>query len=534
VEARVRRVMSALNMAHSGPRGSQELRIHESALHALSILTEEDTAFEWDSAARLWLDRVEQLKTTDVKVPAALRAELRPYQVEGFHFLYRMTELGLGACLADDMGLGKTVQILAVLLERISRGPVLVVAPTSVCSNWMIEIQRFAPSLPAYEFTGQERMSLLANLGAEGSPHPVIICSYALLQQDSEHLCKVEWGSVVLDEAQFIKNPTSRRALAAYKLKAQYRIAATGTPVENHLGDLWSIFHFLNPELFGTWRGFDRAFVKPIERDADAEKQALLRKHVQPYILRRLKSQVLPDLPPITTIRHEVRLSESEALRYALLRRQIHEKLSTTYGRRQHKLEILAEIMRLRRFCCHPKLVFPDADYDASKVETFLQLVEELRQSDHRALVFSQFVDFLGLVRDRLDEQGIPYTYLDGSTPKRDRQARVEAFQAGETPLFLISLKAGGFGLNLTAADYVIHLDPWWNPAVEAQATDRAHRIGQDRPVTVYRLITKNTIEERIVQLHEEKRRLADALLEGGDKAGAVDTEDLLALLNQA
>ena len=256
-----------------------------------------------------------------------------------------------------------------------------------------------------------------------------------------------------------------------------------------------------------------------------------MKKLVQPFLLRRRKDDVLQDLPPITTLRHEVRLSEDETLRYALLRRQIHDKLRTTYGKRDHKLQVLAEITRLRRFCCHPRLVFPDAPTESSKLQVFLELAEELHDNGHRALVFSQFVDFLGLVREQLDERKLGYLYLDGSTPKDTRQARVKAFQAGEAPLFLISLKAGGFGINLTAADYVIHLDPWWNPAVEAQATDRAHRIGQERPVTVYRLVTKDTIEERIVELHREKRAIADAVLDETASATDLTSEALLELL---
>src|SRR4029079_150495 len=256
-----------------------------------------------------------------------------------------------------------------------------------------------------------------------------------------------------------------------------------------------------------------------IERDRNSEQRAELKALIAPFLLRRVKNDVLADLPPVTIVRHSVRLSEDEALRYALLRRQIHEKLRTAHGKRQHKLQVFTEITRLRRFCCHPRLVFPDAPLQASKLTAFLELAEELRDNGHRALVFSQFVDFLDLAREALDERGVSYSYLDGSTPKEVRHARVEEFQSGSNELFLISLKAGGFGLNLTAADYVIHLDPWWNPAVETQATDRAHRIGQERPVTVYRLITENTIEERIVELHQTKQALADALLSEGNQA---------------
>jgi SNF2 family DNA or RNA helicase len=258
-----------------------------------------------------------------------------------------------------------------------------------------------------------------------------------------------------------------------------------------------------------------------------------LQEQIKPFILRRTKSEVLAHLPPLTVVQHSIQLSETEAQGYARLRRQIHDKLYTTHGKRENKLEILAEITRLRRYCCHPRLVFPEADLEASKLEAFLDLVLELRENQHRALVFSQYVDFLDIVRQRLDEAVVSYQYLDGSTPKAQRQARVDAFQAGEGTLFLISLKAGGFGLNLTAADYVIHLDPWWNPAVEAQATDRAHRIGQERPVTVYRLITKDTIEESIVLLHQNKQALADALLEGGSQAAQLSVGELVGLIDK-
>jgi SNF2 family DNA or RNA helicase len=359
----------------------------------------------------------------------------------------------------------------------------------------------------------------------------VLIVSYALLQQDAAALCAVEFHTAVLDEAQFIKNANSLRAKAAFSLNARYRVAMTGTPVENHLGDLFSIFRFLNEGLLGSWKHFQLRYMRPIERDGESEQREALKRLIQPFLLRRTKDQVLRELPPLTTLRHEVRLSEEEALRYGLLRRQIHEKLRSVTGKREHKLRVFAEITRLRRFCCHPRLVFPEASHECSKVQTFLELVEELTENGHRALVFSQFVDFLDLVREQLDERSIPYLYLDGSTPKAARGARVAAFQAGEAPLFLVSLKAGGFGLNLTAADYVIHLDPWWNPAVEAQATDRAHRIGQERPVTVYRLVTKDTIEEQIVELHKEKRALAEALLDGTDVASRLDAEELQALL---
>jgi SNF2 family DNA or RNA helicase len=533
VEARVRRVISALKAASSGRRSAAGLRLPKSALAALTELSEPENGFEVDTEGRAWLDRVALLSQQEFSLPQALRATLRPYQLDGFRWLSHLSELGLGACLADDMGLGKTVQILALLVARAEQGqgPALVVAPTSVCGNWLLEIERFAPSLRALEYVGKDRAALLAKLGEPEGAATILVCSYTLLQQDRAELAAPSFGTVVLDEAQFIKNSESLRAQAAFSLSAKQRIAATGTPVENHLGDLWSIFQFLNPGLFGDWAHFRRTFLMPVERDGSREATDELRKLVKPFVLRRLKRDVLPYLPPITEVRHDVHLSEDETLRYGSLRRQIYEKLYTTHGKRFNKIEVLSEIMRLRRFCCHPALVFPDAPNECSKVDSFLNLVEELRENQHRALVFSQFVDFLNIVREQLDERGVSYEYLDGSTPAAERQARVAAFQSGNASLFLISLKAGGFGLNLTAADYVIHLDPWWNPAVEAQATDRAHRIGQERPVTVYRLITRETIEDSIVQLHVKKRQIAETLLDGGEAAGSLNAEELLDLI---
>ena len=535
VEARVQRVLAALRAVNSKPRGA-ELRLPRSALFALSELNQPGNGFELDVEGSAWLERTLQLSGKAFALPEGLRATLRPYQIEGFRWLSYLSELGLGACLADDMGLGKTIQILALLLARAgeAHGPTLVVAPTSVCGNWRAETERFAPSLTPALYLGKDRHLLLQRLSGASAASSVVICSYTLLQQDQEQLAAIQWGTVVLDEAQFIKNPQSLRAKAAYSLSAKQRIAATGTPVENHLGDIWGIFRFLNPGLLGDWLHFKHTFLMPVERDGGREATELLQKLVRPFLLRRLKRDVLSDLPPITEVQHDVVWSEDESLRYALLRKQIHDKLYTTHGKRNSKLEVLAEIMRLRRFCCHPALVFPDAPRECSKVDSFLELVEELRENSHRALVFSQFVDFLALVREQLDERRIRYEYLDGSTPQAQRQARVAAFQEGDAPLFLISLKAGGFGLNLTAADYVIHLDPWWNPAVQAQATDRAHRIGQERPVTVYRLITTHSIEASIVNLHVSKRQLAGALLDDGDAVGGLTAEELLSLVSDS
>jgi len=523
VEERIRGVMAALRAQTSS---RPEVEIHPAAFETIRRAV--DGGLEVESDAKEWLARADTIESETFPLPDSLQATLRPYQVDGFQWLCRLSELGLGACLADDMGLGKTLQLIALLLRRRDLGPALVVAPTSVCGNWVRELSKFAPSLEVVEWIGKDRTRATLSAGT------VLICSYAMLQQDEAELAARTFATAALDEAQFIKNPDSLRARAAFRLQAGQRIALTGTPVENHYGDLWSIFHFILPGLLGDFATFKRRFIQPIESGSSANAdpgeapETMLRKLVQPYVLRRRKQDVLSELPPLTEVQLEVQLPERDELRYALLRKQIHDKLFTAHGRRHSKLQILAELTRLRRFCCHPRLVFPEAEAESAKIEAFLDLAEELRENQHRALVFSQYVDFLGLVREQLDERGIAYEYLDGSTPAAARQARVDAFQEGSASFFLISLKAGGFGLNLTAADYVIHLDPWWNPAVEAQATDRAHRIGQDRRVTVYRLVTKNTIEQQIVELHRKKQRLARSLLDETEGSGNVTADELL------
>ncbi len=533
IERRVRRVMAALAGASSPKKSANELKLGAARLPALKLL-EKMAEFDIDAPSREAFENL-SIAAPAAPIPSSLRADLRTYQLEGFRWLKRMTDLGLGACLADDMGLGKTVQIITLLL---SRGPGLdhlVVAPTSVCTNWLREIARFAPELEATEYVGNKRSALLERqpLNAQAESR-VTIASYGLLHEDRERLSEVPWDTVVLDEAQFIKNPVSLRAQAAFSLQAKCKIAATGTPLENHLGDIWSVFHFLNPDLLSSWASFETHFAKPIQREGDTIRRDTLREIVRPYLLRRTKAQVLKELPELTTVRHEVTLSKEDALRYAHLRQQIYEKLYNGTVKRTNKLEVLAEITRLRRFCCHPQLVFPEAPPESRKIDAFLDLADELAQNGHRALVFSQYVDFLGMVMERLNERGMSYESLDGSTAKAQRQERIDRFQAGETPLFLISLKAGGLGINLTAADYVIHLDPWWNPAVTSQATDRAHRIGQTQPVTVYEFVTRNTIEEDILALHQSKKKLAQSLLEGGEEVAQLEPEDLLKWLENS
>jgi SNF2 family DNA or RNA helicase len=373
----------------------------------------------------------------------------------------------------------------------------------------------------------------------------VLVCSYGLLQLDGDLLTGRAWHTAVLDEAQAVKNAATRRAKAAQALAADFKLALTGTPVENRLGELWAIMAFANPGLLGSAEQFHQRFAGPIERDGDAQAGRRLRRLVAPFLLRRTKAEVLADLPPRTEIVHTVVPGPKERALLEALRQQAEQTVAqalaagggASAGGGQAQMHILAALTRLRRAACDPRLVAPELGLVGAKVQEFERLAQELVAGRHKALVFSQFTDFLGLLRERLDAAGLKHQYLDGSTPQAQRTQRVAAFQAGEGDFFLISLKAGGFGLNLTMADYVIIADPWWNPAAEDQASGRAHRIGQQRPVTVYRLVTQGSIEDRIVQLHQRKRTLAEGVLTAQDGDGAagggavMDAAQMLALL---
>ena len=535
LSAELREQLSAIAAASPelSEGGSGPIELPVTALSALEGLLTPGSGIAVDAPTRKWRDEFSKVFDSKPRLPRGLNAELRDYQLDGFRWLARLGELGFGACLADDMGLGKTVQLIALLLHRARTGPALVVAPTSVGDNWLRELARFAPSLKAHGFTGADRARLLEDLG----PRDVIVTGYATLQQDAARLQAITWGTLILDEAQFIKNAQAQRTRAALALRASMRIAATGTPVENHADDLYSLFQFVQPGLLGSAAAFRRRF--PLDEDSAAGRDSRrnLRKLIQPFLLRRTKAQVLAELPPVTEIEHQVELSAEETAIYESIRRAAVEKLGSngnSAGPRNegaNKFAILAELTKLRRVCCDARLVVPEARIESSKLAAFAELMDELVSSGHRALVFSQFVDVLELAASSLESRGKTYQYLDGSSTTKQRSAAVDAFQAGEGDAFLISLKAGGFGLNLTAADYVIHLDPWWNPAAESQATDRAHRIGQQNPVTVYRLVAKGTIEERIVSLHRSKRDLADSLLAESDRASTLSSDDLRLLL---
>ena len=515
-------------------KGESEESVRLSGLASLALedFLDEVSELEGDGKWKEHINNIKDIQDKHYEVPSTLQAELRDYQIDGFRWLARLADWGVGACLADDMGLGKTLQSLALILTRASQGPTLVIAPVSVCNNWHSETEKFAPTLTPIFYRGKNRRDLLKDL----KPFDLVICSYGLLPQDADVIGEINWTTALLDEAQAIKNIGTKRTKAAWNITADFKMITTGTPIENHLGELWSLFRYLNPGLLGTQDHFTRMYMAPIERFKDKDAAFNLRSLIQPFMLRRLKSDVLQELPPRTEITHSVPLSKEERALYEAVRQKAIKKFSSKAGQENNNtnpIQILAEITKLRLASCHPKLIMENSPLPGSKLQAFGEILEELLDNHHKALVFSQFVKHLSILREYLDEQGINYQYLDGSTPQAKRKIAVDDFQNGKGDVFLISLKAGGSGLNLTAADYVIHMDPWWNPAVEDQASDRAHRIGQQRPVTIYRLVAENTIEEKIIKLHQRKRDLADNLLEGSDISGKMDAKEMLRLIKE-
>ena len=469
---------------------------------------------------------------TPAKLPATLQAELRPYQQDGLTWLQFLREYDLAGILADDMGLGKTVQALAHILAEKEAGrldrPCLVVAPTSLMTNWRQETERFAPTLKVLVSHGVERKEHHENLAA----FDLIVTSYALLPFDQDVLTAMEFHLVILDEAQYIKNPKTRYAQIACVLKARHRLCLTGTPLENHLGELWSQFNFLLPGFLGDETRFRVLFRNPIEKSNNADRRQVLGKRVAPFILRRRKEQVMQELPPKTEIVHQVELEGAQRDLYESIRLAMHARVRQeiqSKGMNRSQIIILDALLKLRQVCCDPRLVPLEAArhvQESAKLGLLMDLLPEMVQEGRRILLFSQFTSMLALIERALSDAGIKFVKLTGETT--DRATPVHEFQAGKVPVFLISLRAGGTGLNLTAADTVIHYDPWWNPAVENQATDRAHRIGQDKKVFVYKLMTIGTVEEKIGALQAKKRELVEGLLgEGAQEKLALTAEDL-------
>ena len=468
-------------------------------------------------------------------VPVGLKGTLRQYQQEGVSWLQFLRDFGFAGILADDMGLGKTIQALSHLLIEQEAGrldrPALVIAPTSLMTNWRMEAARFAPSLRVLTLHGAGRKAEFERIGE----HDLVLTTYPLLYRDKETLLANEWHMLICDEAQVIKNPKAQAALVAQQLRARHRICLTGTPMENNLGELWSLFHFLMPGLLGDQKQFQRLFRTPIEKLGDTRRQQGLARRVRPFLLRRTKSQVAAELPEKTEIIEHIELADAQRDLYESIRLAMDAKVRAeikTKGLARSHIIILEALLKLRQVCCDPRLVKLTAAQrvkQSAKLERLMEMLPELIEDGRRVLLFSQFTTMLGLIEVELDKAKITYVKLTGQT--KDRQTPVETFQAGKVPVFLISLKAGGTGLNLTAADTVIHYDPWWNPAVERQATDRAHRIGQDKPVFVYKLVTAGTVETAILGLQARKQALADGLYDPETSKGAKLTEDDLAVL---
>ncbi|PQO40711.1 DEAD/DEAH box helicase [Blastopirellula marina] len=472
-----------------------------------------------------------------VQPPKIFQGDLREYQQEGLGWLRFLEKFGFGGCLADDMGLGKTVQVLALLINRSRRQPKqadkrpsLVVAPNSVVHNWRQEANRFAPSLKVAEYTGVGRKKEFPDL----TQFDLVLTTYGTLRKDFERLSQTPWDYAILDEAQAIKNASSQTAKASRLLDARHRLALSGTPIENHLGELWSLFEFLNPGLLGSSQAFKDLAANGTA--VDPQKIDSLRQGLAPFLLRRTKAQVLPQLPEKSEQRLYCTLPPAQQKQYDQLRDHYRLALNQRIaekGLAKAKIHVLEALLRLRQAACHPGLIDPKQNEKPSaKLDLLMEQLSEVVEEGHKALVFSQFTTMLDIVKRKLDKAGITYQYLDGKT--RNRQDRVEQFQDDENcSVFLISLKAGGTGLNLTAADFVFLLDPWWNPAVEAQAIDRAHRIGQTRPVFAYRLIAKNTVEEKILELQAKKSTLAEAIISADSSLlKSLTAEDLQAILS--
>jgi superfamily II DNA or RNA helicase len=452
-----------------------------------------------------------------VALPDLFTGSLRPYQQAGLNWMQLLRSVGLGGVLADDMGLGKTVQTLAHIAVEKAAGrldrPCLVIAPTSLMANWSAEAATFTPALSVLVLHGAARKDSFATIAS----HDIVLTTYPLLTRDADVLTAQDWHMVILDEAQFVKNPATTAAKALRGFNARHRLALSGTPLENHLGELWSLFDFVSPGFLGDRTAFTRNWRTPIERKGDDERRATLARRVKPFLLRRTKGQVAADLPPKTEIIEHIELTAAQRDLYEGIRLAMHKKVREAIaakGLRRSRIELLDALLKLRQACCDPRLVKTRVTSKAgsAKLTRLMEMVTELVEDGRRILLFSQFTSMLALIETELQKAKIPYLLLTGDT--KDRATPVRRFQNGEVPLFLISLRAGGTGLNLTAADTVIHYDPWWNPAVEAQATDRAHRIGQDKPVFVHKLVALDTIEVKMAELKSRKQALADGLFD--------------------
>lgn len=527
----LRKQLMQLNTVVSRSHGTMRISPFSAALLGSELMSDE-LVIEEDEEMKAIRQRIIESSNYTPEIPRSLHATLREYQKEGYQWMARLNRWGAGALLADDMGLGKTIQTITFLLQKASEGPALVIAPASVAPNWLTEFEKFAPSL---NVTMLNFAFDRADVVEKASAGDVVVTTYGLLLSVKEEVTSKHWTTICLDEAHIIKNRGAKTSAVAMKLHSDNRVMLTGTPVQNHLGELWNLFQFVNPGLLGSFEDFNRRFIVPIEQWGDRDVQHELDRLVKPFMLRRTKEKVARELPEKEEIYQRVTLSEEEQLVYEALRQQA-ETLLLADGLAKVSLNTLAEITRLRQCACDIRLVQGASRDDApegSKIIALTELLQTIIEGDAHALVFSQFTSYLSLVRRALDKAGIPYLYIDGSIDIKTRQKLVKQFQDGEVPVFLISLKAGGLGLNLTRANYVIHMDPWWNPAIEAQATDRAHRIGQHQAVTVYHLIAEGTIEEKIRRMHQRKQALVEDILASTDMSHRLTGVELLQMVSR-
>lgn len=508
---------------------------------ALASLDSEfdDVLSESNSVFASIRERINSCQNADFAIPSTLNGELKNYQIDGYKWMMRTLSWSGGVCLADDMGLGKTIQTIAVMLQKRDDGPILVVSPTSVVLNWQSELMKFAPSLQTIVLNQCVHKTKAIE---KAEPGTVLVASYGMMLTQIANLEKKEWGIIVLDEAHAIKNYNTKAFKSVIRLSGKNRIVLTGTPIQNHFSEIWSLFHFSNPGLLGSQKSFSEKVKYNRERDDDwADDVAKeINSIVRPFILRRTKKEVLDELPGIEEVVLDVMLTKEEYAVYdstrLAVRKAFQEDDKYSLDRDlsavgPHKIAVFAMLTKLRELTCSPALLVQGWKDRSSKEIAFLDLLQEIDLEENRVLVFSQFTGFLERIKILLQEEGIEHLYLDGSTPMKERAKLIDKFQAGETPVFLVSLKAGGVGLNLTAANYVIHLDPWWNPAIEQQATDRAYRIGQDQKVTVFHFIAKGTIEEKMMELQRRKQTVSDVVLRGTDKSTLMTKEDVMDIL---
>lgn len=522
----------------------EDLRDGSAALPAYRALQLDDLVADEqkDAAFVQYVNNFEQRGMANYQVPASLHATLRPYQVEGFEWLCTLSDMGFGGILADEMGLGKSVQLISYLVAqneaRAGCAPALIVCPASLVYNWIAEFEKFAPGLCAVAVAGSkpERDDILIAYAGDNptGTADVLVTSYDLMRRDVEVYQQIGFSCVALDEAQYIKNHATLAAQAVKSIRSQHRFALTGTPIENRLSELWSIFDFLMPGLLGSYRRFRERYEQPIV-DGQEEAMHRLRELVGHFVMRRLKSDVLVDLPEKSENVVYAHMEGEQLRLYRAHEQRLRESIvgKSTAEFARERIAVLAELTRLREICCDPHLVFDDYDDSSAKLSTILDLVETAIDSGKKLLLFSQFTSYLDIISERLSEQGVAHYTITGATPKRQRLELVNEFNEDDTPVFLVSLKAGGTGLNLTGASVVIHADPWWNSAAEDQATDRAHRIGQTKDVMVYKVIAKDSIEERILALQETKSDLAGKLINSeGLSLSSLSRDELVSLLS--